>query len=647
MEIIDYNMKKELINALGNHYKNTNEIMWNFRSPKGSAILDFCLNNYKNEAAIKDVLNYLFVESSKQLEEIGYKTENNSQEAFIKTLEVYKSDLIKKHSIDKSFFSSIGVNDVESQAFKQLFNDLNSKFAHLVDKIFNTPEKNIDLSLSENIEALFRKNKNLTEEEFSVVFDHILINHYHKQDYSGARDLVFNMSEEDRAKFNKKFTAGHSEDLLKRHFTDFVTLNQEEFKEAVLKVTGKVENIQVPPVLYENNIYQFTNHSFKNKSTGDTLYLLNDLNNNQFFLEHSFVEDPNRQFKANTVVNMLESKDFNTSEFSAKYSIEIINTVLDITQVLQDLYNPSFDNSKVREQLKTKTLQEKNNIGDITLKIVLHSHLSDAIIELQTQNPDLVESRLDFCKRLISKYGDLDIGIKEVDLNNLWTKVWNSKQKIEKELEPQLSTDKKTGILSVELAEENFRKGDWAVNEILDKKGNLILLLQEIGHKHDNYLIQHPATNLYVNYKTIEQAVERFNEIVVENGLINETISFNNQYTKDEELLQEYKEHDRKNEKINKEIESFLDSIQPKGDVENYPKEVLHKMLLIQHKQKGQYDLESIEKDKLTSFNSGGTVQGKEFWEDVISNNNFERFFERYPEEKYENSHLKDKGHSL
>ncbi|REC40566.1 hypothetical protein [Chryseobacterium sp. 5_R23647] len=616
MENIDFNMKKELITTISSDYKNNQEPMWNFRSKNGEIILDFCLENYSNENTIKEITDYL------SNEDHGKNSRSHN--------------LKNATNLDK-----LQMSQIEIEALKTLFSDLKTKYATLVEKIFES--KNKETSITEDIAGLFRKGRNFTEDEFSVVFDHILILHYHRQDYSGARDLVFNMSEEDRAKFNKKFTAGHSEDLLKRHFTDFQNLNQEEFKEAVFKVTGKVENIHVPPVLFENNIYQFTNHSFKDQSTGDTLYLLNDINNNQYFLEHSFIEDPNRQFRANTIVNLLESKDFNTSEFSAKYSLQIINSVLDVTNVLQDLYNPSFDNSKVQEQLKTKTLQEKNDIGDITLKIVLQSHLSDAIIELQTQNPDLVESRLDFCKHLISKYGDLDMGIKEVDLNNLWTKVWNSKQKIEKELEPQITSDKKTGILSVELAEENFRKGDWAVNEILDKNGNKVLLLQEIGHKHDHFFIQHPATNLTVSYKTIEEAVERFNEIVLENDLSNETISFNNQYTRDLEEAQVYKENDRKSEKINREIESFLDSISPKGDVESYPKEVLHKMLLIQHKQKGHYDLESIEKDKYSSFNPGGTVQGKEFWEDVISNNNFDRFFERYPEEKYDNAHIQNK----
>lgn len=620
MENIDFNMKKELITTISADYKNNQEPMWNFRSKNGEIVLDFCLENYTNKNALTEINEYF---------------SNSTQAHNTKIHNLKNVETLEKLNMSQS----------EVHALKVLISDLWTKYENLVGKIFES--RNKETTITEDIAELYRKGRNFTEDEFSVVFDHILINHYHRQDYSGARNLVFNMSEEDRTKFNKKFTAGHSEDLLKRHFTDFENLNQEEFKEAVFKVTGKVENIHVPPVLFENNIYQFTNHSFKDQSTGDTLYLLNDINNNQYFLEHSFVEDPNRQFRANTIVNLLESKDFNTIEFSAKYSLQIINSVLDITNVLQDLYNPSFDNSKVQEQLKTKTLQEKKDIGDITLKIVLQSHLSDAIIELQTQNPDLVESRLDFCKHLINKYGDLDMGIKEVDLNNLWTKVWNSKQKIEKELEPQITSDKKTGILTVELAEENFRKGDWSTNEILDKNGNLILLLQEMGHKHDNYLIQHPATKLFVNYKTIEQAVERFNEIVVENNLINETISFNNQYTRDEEAIQVYKENDRNSEKLNREIESFLDSIQPKGDVESYPKEVLHKMLLIQHKQKGHYDLESIEKDKLNSFNPGGTVQGKEFWEDVISNNNFERFFERYPEEKYENIHIKDKGHSL
>ncbi|MCD0480365.1 hypothetical protein LPB90_18155 [Chryseobacterium sp. LC2016-29] len=617
MENIDFNMKKELITIISDDYKNKQEPMWNFRSKNGEIVLDFCLENYTNKNVLPELEEY-FSNAAQ-----GQNTKRHS----LKNLES-----LEKLNMSKS----------EIHALKVLIVDLWSKYESLVEKIFES--RNKETTIADDIAGLFRKGRNFTEDEFSVVFDHILINHYHRQDYSGARDLVFNMSEEDRAKFNKKFTAGHSEDLLKRHFTDFENLNQEEFKEAVFKVTGKVENIPVPPVLYENNIYQFTNHSFKDKFTGDTLYLLNDVNNNQYFLEHSFVKDPNQEFRANTVVDLLDSKDFNTSEFSAKYTLQLINSVLDVTNVLQDLYNPSFDNSKVQEQLKTKTLQEKKDIGDITLKIVLQSHLSDAIIELQTKNPDLVESRLDFCKHLIHKYGDLDMGIKEVDLNNLWTKVWNSKQKIEKELEPQITSDKKTGILTVELAEENFRKGDWAVNEILDKNGNLILLLQEMGHKHDNYLIQYPATKLYVNYKTIEQAVERFNEIVVENNLTNEIISFNNQYTQDEELIQSYKEHDRNTEKINREIESFLDSvIQPKGDVESYPKEVLHKMLLIQHKQKGHYDLESIEKDKFSSFNPGGTVQGKEFWEDVISNNNFERFFERYPEEKFDNNHLQNK----
>ncbi|WP_159479717.1 hypothetical protein [Chryseobacterium sp. 18068] len=494
---------------------------------------------------------------------------------------------------------------------------------------------------------LINKKRNLTEEEFITAFEEILIEHYHKQDYVGAREYVFSMSEDDREKFNKKFVSGHSNELLQRHFTDFENVNQEEFKESVFKVTGKVDNIFVPPVLYENNIFQFTNHSFKNKTTGDTLYLLSDINNNQFFLRHSFIKNSDKSKDTNTLVNLLDSKEFNSTEFTNQYSLQLISDITDVAQVLKDLYNPNFDKSIVQEKLNTKTKAEKKDIGDVTLKIVLHSHLTDAIIELQNQNPDLVESRLDFCKHLINKYGDLDMGIKEVDLDNLWIKVWESKNKIENIIINDNANDTKKlpGLLTVEKAEENFRKGDWGINEILDEKGDLLLRLQELGHTKDNYLVQFPEDDIFAKYKTLEPAVNRFNEIVTEKGLQNALISYNEtDYSNDPQYKHEVIEREKKAHRVEREIESFLDSINPKGDVKEYPKEILNKILILQYNQKGLYDLESIENNKLSSCNWGATVQGEEFWKEVLETNNFDRFFERYPENKFSNEHINNKS---
>lgn len=351
------------------------------------------------------------------------------------------------------------------------------------------------------------KTRNLTEDEFLELFDHILIEHYHKQDYSGARKYVFTLSEEDREKFNSKFISGHSSELLKKHFTDFENVNQEEFKESVFKVTGKVENIPIPPLLFDDKLIQFTNHSFINENNNETLYLVKDIHDNQYFLDH---------LMGNHCV-LLESKDFNTDRFSKNYKIELISDVLNISNILTDMYSPQLDYGKIKEQLNAKTVQEKKDIGDITLKIVLHSHLSDAIVELQNKNPELVESRLDFCKHLISKYGDLDIGIKEVDLNNLWTKVWESKHKIE--------VDQSVGLLTVDKALDYLKRSDDATIEIKDGLSYAIKLF-EIGDKQDNYVIENVTFAEENRHTNIENAIQEWNDFVKLYG-VNSEISFN------------------------------------------------------------------------------------------------------------------------
>lgn len=74
------------------------------------------------------------------------------------------------------------------------------------------------------------------------------------------------------------------------------------------------------------------------------------------------------------------------------------------------------------------------------------------------------------------------------------------------------------------------------------------------------------------------------------------------------------------------------------GEIKGFPREVVERMLDHQEKQSNKRDVAVFEKDKDTSKYGGGfwwdeTEEGVEFWEKIITHNDFNVFFEKYPKE--------------
>ena len=72
------------------------------------------------------------------------------------------------------------------------------------------------------------------------------------------------------------------------------------------------------------------------------------------------------------------------------------------------------------------------------------------------------------------------------------------------------------------------------------------------------------------------------------------------------------------------------------GDLENFPIEVVEKMLQRQYEQVNKMDISIFQAYKCSDvqnngFRWGDTTEGYEFWCDVIRFKRFDRFFERYP----------------
>ena len=74
------------------------------------------------------------------------------------------------------------------------------------------------------------------------------------------------------------------------------------------------------------------------------------------------------------------------------------------------------------------------------------------------------------------------------------------------------------------------------------------------------------------------------------------------------------------------------------GDIEGFPIEVVQKMIEYQENQRGKEDIFVFQKN-VTSVNAFDWIRTKEgfaFWDDVICNENFNTFFEKYPKENKE-----------
>lgn len=72
------------------------------------------------------------------------------------------------------------------------------------------------------------------------------------------------------------------------------------------------------------------------------------------------------------------------------------------------------------------------------------------------------------------------------------------------------------------------------------------------------------------------------------------------------------------------------------GDIENFPIEVVEKMIEEQVKQGNCPNVEVFQNGITTDAHNGGfhwenTEDGYDFWEDVIDNDNFDVFFAKYP----------------
>lgn len=72
------------------------------------------------------------------------------------------------------------------------------------------------------------------------------------------------------------------------------------------------------------------------------------------------------------------------------------------------------------------------------------------------------------------------------------------------------------------------------------------------------------------------------------------------------------------------------------GDLENFPIEVVEKMLIEQFKQLGKTDIAVFQEYKCSDIQRDGfhwedTIEGHYFWNDVIRGKKFDVFFERYP----------------
>lgn len=73
------------------------------------------------------------------------------------------------------------------------------------------------------------------------------------------------------------------------------------------------------------------------------------------------------------------------------------------------------------------------------------------------------------------------------------------------------------------------------------------------------------------------------------------------------------------------------------GDLENFPIEVVEKMLEKQYKQVGKMDISIFQDSRFTDKPNGGfhwsdTIEGYAFWNTILNFKRFNIFFERYPE---------------
>ena len=88
------------------------------------------------------------------------------------------------------------------------------------------------------------------------------------------------------------------------------------------------------------------------------------------------------------------------------------------------------------------------------------------------------------------------------------------------------------------------------------------------------------------------------------------------------------------------------------GELENFPEEVIKRMLFHQVTQGNKEDLRVFEKEAICWFENGGfdwanTDEGQEFWNEVITVRDWDVFFEKYPKKTEEQQRLDEKWEEL
>jgi len=59
----------------------------------------------------------------------------------------------------------------------------------------------------------------------------------------------------------------------------------------------------------------------------------------------------------------------------------------------------------------------------VKLRLVIQSHLNEAMVEISNNNPQRAQMRLLFVKLLIHKFPDTSIKISSTKLNEIWAEV--------------------------------------------------------------------------------------------------------------------------------------------------------------------------------------------------------------------------------
>ena len=81
-----------------------------------------------------------------------------------------------------------------------------------------------------------------------------------------------------------------------------------------------------------------------------------------------------------------------------------------------------------------------------------------------------------------------------------------------------------------------------------------------------------------------------------------------------------------------------LENYEPKGNLKGFTKEIIARMLDYQEEQGNLRDVSVFERDRREGHCVGGfewyeTKEGKPFWYDIINNEDFSLFFEKYPKQ--------------